>query len=85
MRQSSRKPLFVYAIIMVLLLGLLPADLGSVARADSDYRLEETFETYSPGAKPAGWTIKTPPQGVSVGGAGLGGISRQAAGAPADQ
>ncbi|WP_339251357.1 Ig-like domain-containing protein [Paenibacillus sp. FSL P2-0136] len=67
MRQTSRKPFFVYAIIMVLLLGLLPADLGSVARADSDYRLEETFETYSPGAKPAGWTIKTPPQGVSVG------------------
>lgn len=67
MRQSSRKPFYVYAIIMVLLLGLLPADLGSVARADSDYRLQETFETYSTGAKPAGWTIKTPPQGVSVG------------------
>ncbi|MEK5029981.1 Ig-like domain-containing protein [Paenibacillus sp. FSL R7-0302] len=67
MRQSSRKPFYVYAIIMVLLLGLFPADLGSVARADSDYRLQETFETYSTGAKPAGWTIKTPPQGVSVG------------------
>ncbi|MBP2114295.1 Ig-like domain-containing protein [Paenibacillus silagei] len=66
MRKSSRKPYFVYAIILVLLMGLLPADLGSVARADSNYKLEETFESYSPGAKPAGWTIKTPPQGVSV-------------------
>ncbi|AIQ43746.1 Ig-like domain-containing protein [Paenibacillus sp. FSL R7-0312] len=66
MRKSSPKSYFVYAIIMILLMGLLPADLGSVARADSNYKLEETFESYSPGAKPAGWSIKTPPQGVSV-------------------
>lgn len=66
MRKTSRKPFFVCVIIMALLMGLLPADLGSVARADSNYKLEETFESYSPGTKPAGWTIKTPPQGVSV-------------------
>ncbi|MEK4849850.1 Ig-like domain-containing protein [Paenibacillus sp. FSL H7-0756] len=66
MRQSNRKPFFVCAIIMLLLTGLLPANPGSVARADSTYKLDETFESYSPGTKPAGWTIKTPPQGVSV-------------------
>ncbi|WP_405104428.1 Ig-like domain-containing protein [Paenibacillus sp. FSL K6-1217] len=66
MRQSNRKPFFVCAIILLLLTGLLPANPGSVARADSTYKLDETFESYSPGTKPAGWTIKTPPQGVSV-------------------
>ncbi|MFP4974138.1 Ig-like domain-containing protein [Paenibacillus sp. CN-4] len=34
--------------------------------SDNQLKLEETFEAYTVGAKPAGWTIKPPPAGVKV-------------------